>query len=235
VFAEKRHSACTIGAGYKKLMLRAEQKVTIFILIYFRRQSPTTTSLSIFFNLRSVMKSQHQKIQDIKKYFETELSTGIMIREKGSKVIIDTPIINTRTIGLAIAFVVIIAVSANVDISFYFFALLTGYGIMLTLIWLEFDLLNSVVLDLNSNTLQIRSNNLIKRILWNLLKWNKPFRFEDIARFTLSHKFEFNISDRYYLIELILRNDKRIKLFYTQKNDYAVKAIGFLRDITRLK
>jgi hypothetical protein len=181
------------------------------------------------------MKNEHHNIQNIKEYFYTELSSGIRIIERNAKVIIDVPLTNIRTAGMVFGFVIMVIISLNVDFSFYFIPLLAAYVAILGFFWAELDLLNNVVLDLENNTLQVRSNNFVKRLLSRLLKWNNTFRFDDITRLNLSHDWGVNVLHRYYLIELVLRDDKKIKVFYTQKNDPAVKIINFLRNVIKSK
>ena len=182
------------------------------------------------------MKSQQQKIQDAKAYFETDLNPGIKIIERNGKIIIDTPFITIRTAGTAFGWTGLMVIfNANVDFSFYFIPLMAGYLFGAILLWMELDVLNDVVLDLENNTLQVLSNNYVKRALWRLLKWQDTFHFDDIAKITVTHQWAMKISDRYNLIELLLRNNKKVKLFYTYRRVPAVKAAELLKDITKLK
>ena len=149
--------------------------------------------------------------------------------EKNTILIIDVPIVNIRTAGLAFLFITSMIIGANVDFSFYFLPLLAAVIVIIGLFWAEMNLLNNVILDLEKNTLQVQSNNFIKRLLLHLSKSAITISFNDIARVTLSHKWKMNILDRYYLIEVVLRNQKRIKLFYTMNNEPSVKAVDLLR------
>lgn len=181
------------------------------------------------------MNTEQKRLQNIKDYFQTELPSGIIIIEKDAKLIIDVPVINIRTGGMAFGLIVMIIITAKVDLSFYFIPLIAGYLFILGCLWAEFGLLNNVVLDLENKTLHVHSSNFLKRLMSRLLKWNNTFQFNEIAKFSLSHNWELNILDRYYLIEMIPRNGRKIKLFYTQKNDTAVKLIDFLKTAIKLK
>lgn len=175
------------------------------------------------------MRNEKQKLQSIKEYFQSQLPGGIRVVEKNTILIIDVPIVNIRTAGLAFLFIMLVIISAKVDFSFYFLPLLAAFIVIIGLFWAEMNLLNNVILDLKKKTLQIQSNNFIKRLLLRLSKSEITISFNDIARVTLSQKWEMNILDRYYLIEIVLRNQKRIKLFYTMNNEPSIKAVDLLR------
>jgi len=152
-------------------------------------------------------------VENITEYLLNNPSFGITIKQKGQKIIINTPTLNIRTFGYAVLFGGLVYASFSVDFNFYLILFVALYTILIVFVWIDFDIMNDIHLDLRTKELLIRSKNPLKRLILFTLGKPKKYKFDGIIRLSISHKQEFEILYRYHLIEMLLLTNEKVPLF----------------------
>jgi hypothetical protein len=172
-------------------------------------------------------------IADFANYIQTFKIKRIHLSANDSEVIITGNLLIYRTyIDITLILFAIYGTYNVDDKSFYLIPILLVWAVLIWIIWIDFNTINCIKINLVTKKIRVESRNLFQRLfLKYILRKEKQYSFNEVVSFSVRSEFSSKADIDVYLVEVKLGDGTVLVLTSFAKEE---QAHGYARFLTSL-
>lgn len=169
-------------------------------------------------------------ISDFEGYLQKANIKNIRVASSSTEVDITTSLLNDRMfIDIALVALAIYGTYHIDDKSFYLIPIIIAWAVLVVIIWLDFNRINNIRVDLLSKKVQVVSRNIFKKLLFK----KQEYDFNEVDSFAVRSNFSSKADSKKYFVDARVRNGATVVLTFFAREEQAHYFVGFMNTLIK--
>jgi len=169
-------------------------------------------------------------ISDFEGYLQKTNIKNISVASSSTEVDITASLLSDRVfIDIALVALAIYGTYTIYDKSFYLIPIIIAWAVLIVIIWLDFNRINNIRVDLLSKKIQVVSRNIFKKLL---LK-QRQYDFSEVDSFAVRSNFSSKADSKKYFVDARLKNKATVALTFFAREEQAHYFAGFMNTLIK--